>query len=70
MFTYTPDADYFGTDTFTFTVSDGVVTSTVATGSITINAVNDAPIAINNTATGTEDMQVMLDPTLDDTDVE
>lgn len=41
---YAPNPDYFGPDSFTFTVSDGAQTAT-ATISITVNAVNDAPTA-------------------------
>lgn len=41
--TYTPDANYNGDDSFTFTVNDGVQDSLPATVSITIIAVNDAP---------------------------
>ena len=42
--TYTPDADYHGTDSFTFRVNDGTSNSNTATVSITITAVNDAPV--------------------------
>lgn len=41
--TFTPAADYSGPASFTFTVSDGLATSTPATVSITVTAVNDAP---------------------------
>ena len=41
--TYTPNADYFGNDSFTFRVTDGVLFSTPATISITVDAVNDIP---------------------------
>jgi hypothetical protein len=41
--TYTPDADYYGTDSFNYTVTSGGVTETAAV-SLTINAVNDAPV--------------------------
>jgi len=44
-FTYTPNPDYNGTDSFTYTVTDGTLTSDVATVTITITAVNDAPVA-------------------------
>ena len=45
-FIYTPAADFFGDDAFTYTVTDGNSTSEVATVSITVNPVNDdAPVA-------------------------
>ena len=43
-FTYTPDTNANGTDSFTFRVSDGAASSGVATISITVNAVNDPPV--------------------------
>lgn len=43
--TYVPQPNYFGTDSFTFTVSDGTNTSSVATVGLTITPVNDAPVA-------------------------
>ena len=42
--TYTPDADYDGPDSFTFTVSDGSLTSAPATVSVTVTPVPDAPV--------------------------
>ncbi|MFT4605892.1 MAG: hypothetical protein ACI9W4_002637, partial [Rhodothermales bacterium] len=41
--TYTPAADFFGTDSFTYTVSDASLTSAPATATITVSEVNDAP---------------------------
>jgi hypothetical protein len=41
--TYTPTLNLNGPDSFTFTVSDGSITSAPATVSITVNPVNDAP---------------------------
>jgi len=43
--TYKPAANYNGSDSFTFKVNDGTGDSNVATVSITINPVNDRPIA-------------------------
>ncbi len=40
---YTPDPDFFGTDTFTYQVTDGTLTSLVATVTITVLPVNDQP---------------------------
>lgn len=42
---YTPAANYAGSDSFTFHVSDGALQSSPATVSITVTAVNDAPTA-------------------------
>ena len=42
-FTYTPAANYFGSDSFTFSVSDGHGGSDTGTVNITVNPVNDAP---------------------------
>ena len=44
-FTYTPNAGFIGTDTFTYQDSDGIETSTVAT--VTIAVVENPPIANN-----------------------
>ncbi|MFG1481679.1 tandem-95 repeat protein [Halobacteriovorax sp. HFRX-2_2] len=43
--TYTPSANFNGSDDFTYQVSDGEYNSTTATVNITINALNDAPVA-------------------------
>jgi VCBS repeat-containing protein len=44
-FTYTPNGDFNGTDSFTYRTSDGEADSEVATVILTVNAVNDAPVA-------------------------
>jgi VCBS repeat-containing protein len=44
-FTYTPAANYNGTDSFTYKTSDGSLDSDVATVNLAVNAVNDAPDA-------------------------
>ena len=41
--TYTPSANFNGSDSFTFRVNDGITNSTPATITITVTAVNDAP---------------------------
>lgn len=42
-FSYTPNANFNGGDSFTFKVNDGTVDSNVATINISVNAVNDGP---------------------------
>ncbi len=45
--TYTPDAGFSGTDTFTYSVNDGLTESAVATATITVLP---APVALTNIA--------------------
>lgn len=47
-FEYTPVSNFFGIDTFTYTASDGMLDSNVATATVTVTSVNDAPIAVDN----------------------
>jgi Bacterial Ig domain/PKD domain len=66
--TYTPSANFNGSDSFTFKANDGTVDSNVATFNITISAVNDAPTCANGSATTNEDTPKAV--TLSCTDVE
>src|SRR5262249_52050993 len=54
-FTYTPAANFSGSDSFTYRASDGTADSNVATVAITVKPVNDAPTAAGQTVTVTED---------------
>ncbi len=54
-YSYTPAANFFRTATFTFKANDGSVDSNIATITITVNAVNDAPVANAGTLTTNED---------------
>ena len=49
--TYQPTANYNGSDSFTFRVNDGQLDSPVATVSIVVQAVNDAPVATGESYT-------------------
>src|SRR5262249_62013629 len=44
-FTYTPAAEYTGSDSFTYKANDGQLDSNVATVSLTVS--DDAPVAVN-----------------------
>ncbi|MEO8409007.1 MAG: Ig-like domain-containing protein [Propionivibrio sp.] len=51
-FVYTPSAGYSGSDTFTYSVSDGALTSNTATVTLTVvAAANVAPVAKNDSFT-------------------
>ncbi len=52
---YTPDANYFGSDSFDYSISDGNGGTDTATVSITVTNVNDDPVANDDTATVAED---------------
>lgn len=54
-FTYTPETNFFGDDSFTYYAYDGLGTSNVATVTITIQSLDDDPIANDDTATVSED---------------
>ncbi len=72
-FTYRPFANWSGTDRFTYKVSDGSAQSGAAAVTITVNAVNDAPVAVNNSYATNEDTTLNISaPGLlgNDTDVE
>jgi VCBS repeat-containing protein len=54
-FVYTPNANFFGTDTFTYRAFDGVAYSNPTTVSITVNPIDDLFIAVNDTYSVDED---------------
>jgi len=59
LFIYTPDAEFAGTDTFTYTITDGQA-SAVGTVTITVTPVNDPPTGVANTYATAEDTQLTV----------
>jgi VCBS repeat-containing protein len=57
-FSYSPTANFNGTDSFTVTVSDGNGGTATSTVTITVNAVNGAPTTNNVSASGNEDTTI------------
>ena len=57
---YTPNANFNGADQFTYTVADGQGGSDTATVTVTVTPVNDAPVAVDDTATTVEDAAFAL----------
>jgi hypothetical protein len=55
---YVPDLDFNGTDSFTYTASDGPATSAPGTVTVTVTGVNDPPTAADVELTTTEDTAV------------
>ena len=68
--TYTPNANYNGTDHVTYTISDGNGSTAMATVTITVDPENDPPIAIGDTAVTDEDTAVNIDVLANDGDVD
>jgi VCBS repeat-containing protein len=60
--TYSPGADFFGTDAFSYTVHDAGGLAASATATVTVNSVNDAPVAPAIEAATTEDSPLVIDP--------
>ena len=58
--TYTPAPDYYGPDTFSFRASDGTSSSNVATVSINVSPINDAPSALDGATALDEDTQIEI----------
>ncbi|MFT4924767.1 MAG: hypothetical protein ACI8WB_000851 [Phenylobacterium sp.] len=68
---YTPAANFAGTDTFTYTVKDDLdAMSAATTVTLTVNAVNDAPVAQNDVVTVLEDAPHTINVTGNDSDVD
>ena len=68
LFSFVPNANFNGTDSFTFRVNDGSLSSSVVTATLNIDAVNDAPTANVATFNGAED--TTLNGTLTGSDIE
>src|SRR3546814_10858100 len=58
--TYTPAPDFFGTDSFAYTVSDDAGSAT-ATVSVTVTPLPDSPVAQDDEAVTTIDTPVSID---------
>ena len=58
---YTPNANFNGTDSFTYRAFDGEDASETASVTFTINPVNDAPTAINGDISLNENSEILID---------
>ncbi len=68
--TYTPNADFNGSDLFTYTIGDGNGGSDTASVDMTVTAVNDDPVAVDDADTTDEDTPVTIDVLANDSDVD
>ncbi|HHS83835.1 MAG TPA: tandem-95 repeat protein [Gammaproteobacteria bacterium] len=68
---YTPDANFYGSDSFTYTIKDSSgIPSNPATVTIAVNPVNDAPQANDDNQSTPEDAPVSIDVLANDTDAD
>gem|GEM_PF-425400 len=68
--TYSPGHNENGTDSFTYTVTDGKGAFSTATVTVEIAPVNDAPIAISDFAVTPEDIPIVINVLANDSDPE
>lgn len=65
-FTYTPNANFNGVDSFSYTIQDIDGDQSTANVTINISPINDMPIANNDTYSTPEDTQLSADVSLND----
>jgi VCBS repeat-containing protein len=69
-FTYTPNSNFNSIDSFTYLATNGTHISNNAIVTLTVNPVNDAPIARNDTATTLENTPVIIRVLNNDSDID
>ncbi|MGH6931944.1 MAG: tandem-95 repeat protein, partial [Dongiaceae bacterium] len=67
---YTPDPNFNGTDTITYTISDGNGGTDAAVVTVTVNPVNDNPAAFDDVASTNEDTPATITVLANDSDVD
>lgn len=69
-FSYTPENNFNGVDSFTYKVSDGLYQSGLVTVAITVNPINDAPVATTDTAQLNAGGTIAIPVLANDSDIE
>ena len=67
-YVYQSRLNYYGADQFQYTVSDGLISSEIATVQVTIHPVNDAPEAFSGTLSAIEESSAVYTLTASDVD--
>jgi VCBS repeat-containing protein len=70
LFVYTPNRNYFGPDSFTYVASDGRGGTATASVTLTVNSVNDSPVAATDKLTIREDTAITVNVLANDGDAE
>jgi large repetitive protein len=63
---YTPNEDYYGTDTFVFEVCDPHGACSQAVVVVNVSSVNDVPVAVNDIVTIGQDQSIEIDALMND----
>ncbi|WP_156489109.1 tandem-95 repeat protein, partial [Marinomonas gallaica] len=66
---FTPAENFNGDATISYTITDGTATDS-AEVTVTVDAVNDGPVAVDDTASTNEDTVVTIDVLANDTDLD
>jgi len=66
--TYTPDPNFYGTDTFSYAATDGSGGQAEATVTVLVTPVNDPPMAQDDSESASEDTPVTIDVLDNDSD--
>lgn len=69
-FTFSPSANFNGSETFQYKASDGALESNVATVTVSVAPVADAPVANNDSATTDQDVAINIDVLANDSDAD
>lgn len=67
-FNYRPNLNFSGSDSFTYRFTSGGIQSSIGSVAITVNPVNDAPTAVNDTASTAFNTAVKISALANDTD--
>ena len=67
---YVPDADYNGPDGFDYTIADATARTDTGSVAVTVTAVNDPPVAVDETASTPEDESTLVDVLANDSDID
>ena len=69
-FAYTPSANYWGSVSFTYKFTSGGVESTLAAVELTVNPINDGPVAAYDSATTAYNTPIAVNALANDTDAD
>ena len=61
-FTYTPDGEFDGSDGFSYRATDGIALSNIVMVTMTVTAVNDLPVAVEDSYSLDEDTALVVVP--------